>query len=168
MPALPPALRLRSSGSDGAVTERRYYLNCSPSQAWLALVADDNAERLYPELALGPAESGWPAAGSSRLARLRLGLLREPVLLESLEARPGIGFRFRVIGMDIIGEWGWELDSLAGGTRVVHTEMLLPTDRWAAALARFTRRSAGDRADDHLRALKLIVESAAPGTRGGG
>jgi hypothetical protein len=161
MPVLPPALRLRASAPRGAVVERHYYVNAPPSEAWSALVADENASRLYPELVLGPAESTWPAAGASRLARLSIGLLREPVLLESLEARPGMSFRFRVVGLDIGGELGWALEPLAGGTRIVHTAMLLPVDRWAAALARLTRRSPGDRAEDHLRALKLIVEAPA-------
>jgi len=160
MPALPPALRLRSTGPRDAVIERRYYLNVPPADAWTALVSDENAARLYPELALGPAETGWPAAGASRLARVSIGLLREPVLLESLEARPGMSFRFRVIGLDVRGELGWALEPLAGGTRVVHTAMLLPVDRWAGALARLSRRNPGDRAEDHLRALKLIVETA--------
>jgi hypothetical protein len=164
MPALPPALRFRWSGPRDAVVERRYYLNAQPGDAWTALVADENASRLYPELTLGPAESTWPAAGSSRLARLAVGLLREPVLLESLEARPGVSFHFRIVGLDVIGEFGWALEPLAGGTRVVHTAMMLPVDRWAAALARLTRRSPGERVEDHLVALKLIVERTAEGT----
>ncbi len=159
MPAQPPGYRVRPTAPGDAFVERRYYLNVPPHEAWAALVSDDNAKRLYPELALGPGETGWPAAGASRLARLSVGLLREPVLLESLEARPGISFRFRVIGLDIRGELGWALEPLAGGTRVVHTAMLLPIDRWAGALTRLSRRSQGDRAEDHLRALKLIVET---------
>jgi hypothetical protein len=155
MPALPSAFRRTSS--DGSV-ERRYYLNAQPTEAWTALVADEHAPRLYPELVLGPAETGWPAAGASRLARITVGLLREPVMLESLEARPGQSFRFRIVGLDIYGELGWSLEPLAGGTRVVHTALLEPADRWAAILARLTRRSTGDRADQRLQALKLAVE----------
>ena len=167
MPALPPALRLRQSGSRDAVIERRYYLNVPPNEAWTALVADENAPRLYPELILGPAESTWPAAGSSRLARLSVGLLREPVLLESLEARPGVSFRFRIVGLDVIGELGWALEPLAGGARIVHTALLVPGDRWAAALTRMTRRSPGERVEDHLVALKHIVESSREGSAAG-
>jgi hypothetical protein len=43
---------------------------------------------------------------------------------------------------------------------VVHTALLEPADRWAAVLAKLTRRSTGDRADERLQALKLAVETA--------
>ncbi len=88
MPALSRvSLRPRGGRDRGGFIERRYFLNVSPPDAWAALHHEANAAALYPELTLGPAEPAWPAAGATRLARLRLGLLREPVLLESLEDR---------------------------------------------------------------------------------
>jgi hypothetical protein len=162
MPALPPAFRRRSHATGDGGVERRYYLNVPPIDAWTALVADEHARRLYPELVLGASETAWPAAGAARLARISVGLLREPVVLESLEARPGHSFRFRIVGLDIFGELGWTLEPLAGGTRVVHTALLQPADRWAAILARLGRRSTGDRAEEHLLALKLVVEAGNP------
>lgn len=151
------------SGSDlreGRRVERRYYVNATPAGAWAALHDPANEAALYPELALGPAETAWPAAGAIRLARLRVGLLREPVFLESLEARPAASFRLRLIGADVRGELGWRFDAVAGGTRVVHDAVLEPTDRFAAVLVRIGRGSLADRVEDHLRALKVRAEAS--------
>jgi hypothetical protein len=163
VPALPPAFRIRIGSPLDQLVERRFYVNASPAETWTAIVADENAERLYRELIMGPAEPAWPAGGTARLARLAIGMLREPVLLESLEARPAQSFRFRVVGIDVIGEVGWALEPLAGGTRIVHTALIEPVDRWATILARLTRRSPGDRADEHLVALRSILDATAAG-----
>ena len=135
-------------------------MNATPAVAWAALHDPASEPALYPEFALGPAETAWPAAGAIRLARLRVGLLREPVFLESLEARPSVSFRLRLVGADVRGELGWRLDPVAGGTRVIHDAVLEPTDRFAAVLVRLGRGSLADRVEDHLRALKARAEAS--------
>lgn len=158
MPARPPA---GVSGQPSLTTgriERRSFVLASPREAWAALHDPACEERLFSEFALGPAEPAWPAAGSTRLARFRYGLLRDPVLLESLEARPGRSFRARFLGTDVYGEIGWLFEPASGGTRVVHQLVIQPVDRWGRILSALERRSVADHADAHLRELKTAVE----------
>jgi hypothetical protein len=146
--------------------ERRVYVKAAPRHVWAALHDADTADGLFPELALGPADPSWPAAGASRLGVLRLGLLRTNVRLESLEARPDTAFRLIVTSDEFTLEWGWRLEPLAGGTRVVHDGAFEAYDRWASLLVRLGRDSAGALADAHLRALKLAAEQAWSEARG--
>ncbi len=132
------------------------YIKASPRDVWTTLASD--APELMPELSLGPADPSWPAAGANRLGVLRLGLLRTHVRLESLEARPDTAFRLVVTSDEFALEWGWRLEPLAGGTRVVHDGAFDAYDRWASLLVRLGRESAGALADAHLRALKEIAE----------
>ena len=75
------------------VVERRTYIKADPRVVWATLHDPAAQDVLYPELRLGPAAPSWPAAGATRSARLRLGLLRTSVRIESLEARPESRFR---------------------------------------------------------------------------
>lgn len=158
MPARRPAdPRGQPSLTTGRI-ERRSFVLAAPLEAWAALHDPGCEHSLYPEFALGPAEPAWPAAGSTRLARFRYGLLRDPVLLESLEARPGRSFRIRFLGTDVYGEMAWLFEAAAGGTRVVHELVIQPVDRWGRLLSALERRTVADHADAHLRELKAAVE----------
>jgi hypothetical protein len=150
-PVYPPPAR-SAVGEDRRV-ERRSFVRADPRATWAALHDEENVRRVYPELELGPAEPAWPAVGSTRLARLRIGLLREPVFLESLEARPGRSFRVRLVGSDVRGEISWYLTAVAGGTRILHVMTLEPTDLVAGVLLRLTGRSLAARVEGHLDAL---------------
>ncbi len=87
---------------------------------WATLHDPAAQDVLYPELRLGPAAASWPAAGATRPARLRLGLLRTSVRLESLEARPESRFRWILVGDGIRLERSWAIETgAAGGTRVI-------------------------------------------------
>ncbi len=145
------------SGSSRRV-ERRVYVAAAPHRVWAALHESATASRLFPELTLAAADPSWPAAGASRQGILRLGLLRSPVRVESLEARPDAAFRIAVTSAGFAMEWGWRLEALAGGTRVVHDGQFDAADRWASLLVRLGRESAGALADAHLRALKELTE----------
>jgi hypothetical protein len=161
MPARSPTgVRGQPSLITGRI-ERRTFVLATPREAWTALHDPASEPGLFSEFALGPAEPAWPAAGSTRLARFRYGLLRDPVLLESLEARPGRSFRVRFLGTDVYGEIGWLFEPAAGGTRVVHQLVIQPVDRWGRILSALERRSVADHADAHLRELKMAVEGHA-------
>ncbi|HYM83958.1 MAG TPA: hypothetical protein VEY67_07400, partial [Candidatus Dormibacteraeota bacterium] len=99
-------------------------------------------------------------------ATLRLGLLREPASIESLEARPDARFRYRLVSDDLVTEWTWSFEPLAGGTRVVHVAVVDPSStilgsRWTRWLAGLGRDLVGGIAESHLRGLKHAAEAAA-------
>src|SRR5689334_9399487 len=93
--------------------ERRVFVNAPPRTVWTALHDPANADLLFPELRLGPAEPTWPAAAAVRSGSARLGFLRDDALVESLEARPLTSFRLRVTGRAFTSEWRWRLESRA-------------------------------------------------------
>ena len=82
-------------------------------------------------------------------------------LLESLEARPLTTFRLSVAGRSFISEWRWRLEPRAGGTRIVHDAVLVPSDRITDWLIRLGRDSVSERVEAHLLALKEVAEAAA-------
>lgn len=148
------------------VIERRVYIKAPPSTVWAALHDARNAEAVHGELRLGPATGAWPAAGSVRSARLRLGVLRETATVESLEARPGARFRYRLVADDLSSEWSWSFQPLAGGTRVVHAAAVQPgspiaSARWTGWLAGFGRDVLAGTVEAHLRGLKSVSEAPA-------
>ena len=69
-------------------------------------------------------------------------------------------FRLRVTGSGFESEWGWRLEPVAGGTRVVHAATFEPVDRWTIILVRLGRHSLEARVEAHLRALKERAERA--------
>jgi carbon monoxide dehydrogenase subunit G len=153
-------------GMDGPRSvERRVYVHASPRIVWAVLHDPSNAEALFPELSLGPADPAWPAAATMRTARARLGLLRERARAESLEARPAASFRLRVTGSGFTSEWSWHLEpAIAGGTRLVHAATFEPFDLWTGILVRLGRDSLSGRVEAHLRALKQHAEAVAHGS----
>jgi hypothetical protein len=142
---------------DGLV-ERRVFVQASPRVVWATLHDPAASLVLYPELRLGPAAPSWPAAATTRPARTRLGLLRENARVESLEARPDSRFRLRISGSGFDSEWSWQLEPVAGGTRVIHAATFEPFDRWTGLLVRLGRASLGSRVEAHLRVLKERAE----------
>jgi hypothetical protein len=148
------------------LVERRVFVQAAPRTVWGTLHDPAFTATLYPELRLGAADPSWPAAATSRIAHLRLGLLREAARVESLEARPESVFRFRVTGSGFESEWHWRLEPVAGGTRVVHGGTFDPIDRWTVILVRLGRASLASRVEAHLRVLKeraeVIERSADP------
>lgn len=145
--------------ADGIV-ERRVFIQAGPRVVWTTLHDPAMVDALFPELEFGPAVPSWPAAGTTRAGRARLGLLREQARAESLEARPEAVFRLRVTGSGFQSEWSWRLEPVAGGTRVLHSGLLEPVDRWATILVRLGRASLEARVEAHLRALKDRAEAA--------
>jgi hypothetical protein len=141
--------------------ERRVYIHASPRRVWATLHDPEQLPALFAELAIGPADPSWPAAGSSRTGEAHLGLLRTDVRIESLEARPLTTFRIAVVAASFVIEWGWWMEPLAGGTRVIHDGSFETTDRWAGVLVRLGRESIGGIAEAHLRALKERSEDRA-------
>ncbi len=137
---------------------RLTYIQVPPRQVWLTLHDPAAQDALFPELRLGPPVPSWPAAGATRSARLRLGLLAANVRLESLEARPATRFRMVLVGDGIRFERGWSLDEVAGGTRVAATAELATTGRWATRLVSLGRGSAASVIETHLRILKEMAE----------
>ena len=141
------------------VVERRTYIQADPRVVWATLHDPAAQDALYPELRLGPAASSWPAAGATRSARLRLGLLRTSVRIESLEARPESRFRTVLVGDGIRLERGWTLEPGAGGgTRVVAQADLVTAGRWEASLVWLGRGSSATMVETHLRILKEMAE----------
>ena len=138
--------------------ERRVYIKASPREVWATLHDPEFLGALFAELALGPADPSWPAAGSARAGEAHLGLLRTAVRVESLEARPQARFRIAVVARSFAIEWGWQMEPRAGGTRVIHDGTFETTDRWAGVLVRLGRDSIGGLAEAHLRALKEKAE----------
>jgi len=145
--------------ADGVV-ERRVFIQASPRTVWRTLHDPSATQAIYPELRLDPPGPSWPAAATTRTARTRLGLLREVVRVESLEARPESVFRLRVTGSGFESEWDWRLEPVAGGTRVIHAATFDPIDRWTVILVRLGRASLASRVEAHLRALKERAESS--------
>jgi hypothetical protein len=154
-----------STGRRGAPApshvERRVYVRASPRRVWATLHDGDELDALFTELTMGPADPSWPAAGSSRSGEAHLGLLRTAVRVESLEARPLTTFRIVVQAASFAIEWGWRMEPLAGGTRVIHEGTFETTDRWAGVLVRLGRESIGAIAEAHLRAIKQRAEGQA-------
>ena len=142
------------------LVERRVFVQASPRLVWATLHDPADGAALFPELHYGPAAPSWPAASTTRSAQTRLGLLRETARVESLEARPDARFRMRVTGSGFESEWSWQLEAVAGGTRVIHAATFEPYDRWTGLLVRFGRASLGSRVEAHLRILKERAEAA--------
>lgn len=143
---------------DGIV-ERRVFIQVPPRVVWATLHEPATVDRIFPELAFDGAVPSWPAAATSRPGRARLGLLRERARADSLEARPDTVFRMRVTGSGFHSEWTWRLEAVAGGTRVLHSGLLEPSDRWASILVRLGRETLEQRVEAHLRALKELAEA---------
>jgi hypothetical protein len=139
--------------------ERRTYIQADPRAVWATLHDPAAQDVLYPELRLGPAAPSWPAAGATRPARLRLGLLRTSIRIESLEARPEGRYRTVAVGDGVRLERAWTLEPGAGGgTRVSAQADLITTGRWAGALIRLGRGSAATLIEANLRILKEMAE----------
>jgi polyketide cyclase/dehydrase/lipid transport protein len=134
-------------------------VRAAPRTVWATLHDVANARLLVPELDPGVTATTWPAAAAVRHGRARLGLLREPALAESLEARPVSRFRYRIAGDGFVSEWGWTLEPIAGGTRVVHDGSFASTDRVTSLLVRVGTSLEG-RVETHLRLLKERAEAA--------
>jgi carbon monoxide dehydrogenase subunit G len=142
------------------IVERRIYVAAPPAVVWAALHDPRSATAIQPELRLGQATGAWPAAGSTRTGQVRLGMLREPVTVESREARPASRFRYRVTGASIATEWTWTFEAHAGGTRVIHAAIGGVGDRWAGWLAGLAGDPLPRAVEAHLRGLKAVAEAA--------
>ncbi len=140
--------------------ERLTYIQAPPRAVWTTLHDPAAQDTLFPELQLGSPAPSWPAAGATRPARLRLGLLAAHVRLESLEARPDARFQLILVGDGIRLQRGWYLDEVAGGTRVAATAGLTTTGRWTVLLIGLGRGSAASVIETHLRILKEMAEGA--------
>jgi hypothetical protein len=139
--------------------ERRTYVKAEPRAVWATLHDPAAQDVLYPEMSLGQPASSWPAAGATRPARLRLGLLRTSVRLESLEARPETRFRTILVGDGIRLERSWLLEPGAGGgTRIIARAELWMVGRSVAVLVRLGRGSAATIVETNLRILKEMAE----------
>jgi uncharacterized protein YndB with AHSA1/START domain len=150
----------RRSASHRTV-ERRVYVRASPRTVWAALHEPTALADLFPELSIGPAGLSWPAGGAERRGEAHLGLLRVPVRIESIEARPYRIFRLAVVGEAFWFDWAWRFEPRAGGTRIVHSGVFASPDRLAGLLARIGRSSFETFAETHLRALKERAEALA-------
>ncbi len=139
--------------------ERRTFVLASPRIVWTTLHDPTLTSLIFPELRLGPASPTWPAAATTRHASARLGLLRDDARVESLEARPNSRFRIRVTTSGFDSEWSWRLESVAGGTKVIHAATFEPFDRWTGILVRLGRASLATRVEAHLRVLKERAEA---------
>src|SRR5450432_2101512 len=123
------------------VLERLTYIQAPPRAVWATLHDPAAQDTLFPELRLGPPAPSWPAAGATRSARMRIGLLMANVRLESLEARPSARFQLIVVGDGIRLQRGWFLEEVAGGTRVSGTAGLSTSGRWTAGFIALGRGS---------------------------
>jgi hypothetical protein len=142
-----------------AVVQRRTYIKADARMVWATLHDPAAQDVLYPELRLGSAAPSWPAAGATRSARLRLGLLRVSVRIESLEARPESRFRTMLVGDGIRLERSWALEPGAGGgTRLLADADLVTGGRWVGALIRLGRGSTATLVETNLRILKEMAE----------
>jgi hypothetical protein len=144
------------------VLERLTYIQAPLRTVWATLHDPAAQDTLFPELRLGPPAPSWPAAGATRAARLRLGLLVANVRLESLEARPSARFQLIVVGDGIRLQRGWFLEEAAGGTRVAGTVGLTTSGRWTARLIAVGRGSVAGMIETHLRILKEMAEGSRP------
>jgi len=143
------------------VLERLTYIQAPVRAVWATLHDPAAQDALFPELRLGPAAPSWPAAGATRSARLRIGLLVANVRLESLEARPSARFQMILVGDGIRLVRGWFLEEVAGGTRVAATAGLT-TGRWPGRFIALGRGSATGIVETHLRILKEMAEGSRP------
>ncbi len=141
----------------GAV-ERRLFVDAPPAAVWLALHDSSRSAAVDILLQLDPAGPDWPAAGSRRRGRVRLGPLPLVAVIESLEARPQRRFRVGIAGRSVSGERRWELAPAAGGTRVACAVHLEGRSRVGRALLRLERRAIGPRLEAELIALKRHAE----------
>jgi hypothetical protein len=148
-----PAVRER-------IVERRVFVNAEPAVVWATLHDPRHATMVMPELRLEAATGPWPAAGAVRAGRLRIGMLREPATVESLEARPGSRFRMIVFAGAFHAEWIWTLEPRSGGTLVVHRGSGDVDDRWAGWLAGIGGDAVTRTTEAHLRGLKAAAEGA--------
>ena len=144
------------------VLERLTYIQAPLRAVWATLHDPAAQDALFPELRLGPPAPSWPAAGATRSARLRIGLLSTNVRLESLEARPSARFQIILVGDGIRLQRGWYLEEVAGGTRVAGTAGLTTTGRWTAGFIALGRGSAASIVETHLRILKEMAEGSRP------
>jgi carbon monoxide dehydrogenase subunit G len=151
----------RPDGRHRISVERRVYVNAQPGQVWAALHDPANADALLPEVTNELTAPAWPAAAATRTGRARLGLLREPAVAESLEARPASRFRYRLTGEGFASEWTWTLEPTAGGTRVIHGATFEPADRLTWLFVRLGGSPLDRRVDTHLRELKERAERSA-------
>jgi hypothetical protein len=139
-------------------------VDAPPATVWHALLAPAPGTTADLILDLDPAGPDWPAAGSRRPGRVRLGPLPLAAQLESLEARPQRRFRVGIAGSAIVGERRWELAPAAGGTRVAGSVHLEGRSRYGRAILRLERRALGPRLEAELAALKQVAETAARAT----
>jgi hypothetical protein len=148
--------------SPPGVLERLTYIQSPLRVVWATLHDPAAQDALFPELRLGPPAPSWPAAGATRAARLRIGLLVANVRLESLEARPSARFQMILVGDGIRLQRGWFLEEVAGGTRVAGTAELSTTGRWTALFIALGRGSGASIVETHLRILKEMAEGSRP------
>jgi uncharacterized protein YndB with AHSA1/START domain len=139
--------------------ERRVYIARSPSDVWAALVDPPSWARIHGDIRFGAPLGAWPAAGSIRSARVRLGLLREDGAVESLEARPRQRLRYRLVAGAVTAEWSWTFEPTAGGTRAIHAVAGDVGDRVSGWLAGLGHDPLERALEAHLRMLKSIAES---------
>lgn len=159
-PAIAPGTR------SGRFEERRIFVDAPPDAVWRALVDPDRGPGLVPEAGLGvPSTASWPAAGSQRPARHRIGLLSESGRATSVEARPGTTFWLRVETPSLRTDWTWRMEPVSGGTRVIHVAAISARGRLTALLVRLGRRDLGAIVEAHLAAISDHVR--ATGRRAG-
>jgi len=149
-------------GPPPGVLERLTYVQAPLRAVWTTLHDPAAQDALFPELRLGPPAPSWPAAGATRSARLRIGLLVANVRLESLEARPSARFQIILVGDGIRLLRGWSLEEVAGGTRVAGTAGLTTTGRWTALFIALGRGSSANIVETNLRILKELAEGSRP------
>jgi hypothetical protein len=142
--------------------ERRIYASAPPEVVWRILHSGVADPAQYALLVLEPPPPGWPAAGSQRSGRLRLGPVRTRVSAESLEARPSRRFRIAITGASVDGEARWELVGASGGTRIACALRLAGITRVGRLLVWLERGALGRRLETELAVLKLASESDAP------
>ena len=143
--------------------ERRLFINASPEAVWRALHGEGRDPACYALAVLGPATPGWPAAGSQRSGRIRLGPIRVRVAAESLDARPARRFRLALDGSSVGGEARWELVAASGGTRVACALHLSGRSRVGRILLRLDQGALGRRLEAELARLKHAAEDDARG-----
>jgi len=140
--------------------ERRVYIARDPDEVWTLLHDPVVWAKVHQDLRFGAAIGAWPAAGAMRSVRVRLGLLRERGVVESLEARPGRRFRYRVVAGPVVAEWTWTFEATAGGTRAIHGVRGRVDDRISGWLAGFGRDPLEGALEAHLRVLKASAEGS--------
>jgi ligand-binding SRPBCC domain-containing protein len=143
----------------GRAVERRVFVDAPPTAVWAALHDPRLARTVTPELRVGPPTGAWPAAGATRTGTIRIGMLREPATVESLEARPASRFRYRVIAGALQAEWCWSFEARSGGTIVVHSVAGDVGDRWSGFLAGLGGDPLAKATEAHLRGLKTATEA---------